>query len=379
MKSLKLLTFIYIINACNVTQKEIFTPQKELEHTYTLSFSTVHQKYYQDAKAANLNEKETQEFFDLVLEKSNTVCEMVWGKRKFQKEYVETLIRKENFGKRPFETWAHPLPKMIAGCWNFFRMNDVTPHKDFELVKNLYPNVKKDCFSVGFMQPYIMHNVLGCERVTVVDIDLRIHHGHWQLIKILRDKQLTDQNSLNLALKTLDIGWVAFEEQEFGRKMKVDINSLCKPGFTKYCAEHLLQFQKNLDSLKSFRLVLSFLHDADYTKLKDTIHVIYFSNALENIYTSKEEFFQILSNIDKSLQVGEKAILVYHAGGQENFGIYEYIKQEGSHSVKTICKDGYFGGFNGDYYLYKTYFEKHYPTNEKIPACKTHPLLVKKQ
>lgn len=373
-----LLSIFILIYNCNITQKEELAP-KEIEKTFTLSFSNIHQKYYHHVKSSSLNEREAQEFFDNTIEKSNTICEMIWGKRKFQKEYIETLIPKENFGKRPFETWAHPLPKMIVGCWNFFRMNDVTPHKDFELVKNLYPDIKKDCFSVGFMQPYIMHNILGCERLTVVDIDLRIHHGHWQLIKILREKKLVDINSLNEALKTLNIGWVAFEEQEFGKNMKVNITSLCKPAFAKYCAEHLLQFQNNLDSLKSFRLVLSFLHDADYTNLENTIPVIYFSNALETIYTSKEEFFQILSKIDNALKVGEKAVLIYHAGGQENFGIYEYLKNENSHSVKTVCRDNYFAGFDGNYHIYTTYFEKNYPSNEKVPSCKTHPYLVKKK
>jgi hypothetical protein len=360
---------------CSLSQKsEQSSPEIS---PLSLSFSSVHQSYYLDAHKAEMNETEANQFFDTILEKSNTVCEMIWGKKKMDKTYVETFITKETFGKRPFENWWHPLPKMIAGCWNFFKMNDVNPHLDYELVKNLFPSEKKDCFTVGFMQPYIMYNVLGCERVTVVDIDIRIHHGHWQMLKMFKENAFTDEPGLTKSLTKLNLGWVAFEEQEFGRVMKVNIGSVCKPDKKKYCTSHLLDFQKRFNPALKFRLLLSFLHDADFSTLPGTMPVIYFSNALENIYTSKEEFEQILVNIGKNMKPEQKAALIYHAGGQINFGVYEYTKKESGHEIKTICKDAYVGGHNGEYYFYKTYFEKFYPSKEKIVACQRHPLLTK--
>lgn len=372
MKKLLITLFLSLLITCSLSQKSEQTSSPE--SPLSLSFSAVHKNYYVDADKEKMNETEANLFFDGILEKSNTVCEMVWGKKKMDKNYVETLITKDSFGKKPFDHWGHPLPKMIAGCWNFFKMNDVDPHLDYKLVKNLYPTEKKDCFSVGFMQPYIMQNVLGCERVTVVDIDLRIHHGHWQMLKMFKENTFSNEAGLTKGLSSLNLGWVAFEEQEFGRAMKVNIGSVCKPDKKKYCTEQILEFQKNYKPELKFRLLLSFLHDADYSTLPGTMPVIYFSNALENIYTSKEEFEQILVNIGKNLAVGQKASLVYHAGGQLNFGVYEYIKQENGHEIKTICKDAYVGGHNGEYYFYKTYFEKFYPSKDKIVPCRNHPM-----
>ncbi len=373
MKQVFSIVVIIFLLSCSVPESSEQTTKPN--STLTLYLSKVHQSYYVDAHTDQMNQAEATKFFEDTLEKSNTVCEMVWGKKKFNKSYIETFITKQSFGKKPFDHWGHPLPKMIAGCWNFFRMNDVNPHIDFQLVKKLYPNIKKDCFSVGLMQPYIMHNVLNCERITVVDIDLRIQHGHWQLLKMFQENKFTDEASLSKNLSSLNIGWVAFEEQEFGRTMKVNIGSLCKSEKKKYCTEQILEFQKKFTPNLQVRLFLSFLHDVDYSPLPSTMPVIYFSNALENIYTSKEEFEQILQNISKSIQPQEKAVLVYHAGGQANFGIYEFIKTETSHEIRTICKDAYFGGHNGEYFLYKTYFEKFYPSKEKIIPCQTHPLL----
>ncbi|MCX7998591.1 MAG: hypothetical protein N3A69_06500 [Leptospiraceae bacterium] len=73
MKGIKNFTLLVFFTFCNVTQKEgLVNTTKDVERTYTLSFSAVHQKYYTDAKAQQLNEEETQEFFDKTLEKSNT-------------------------------------------------------------------------------------------------------------------------------------------------------------------------------------------------------------------------------------------------------------------------------------------------------------------
>ncbi|MCB1178816.1 MAG: hypothetical protein KDK36_14620 [Leptospiraceae bacterium] len=332
----------------------------------SLLVSGVHQNYYVDISNSFIPQEELNILFPLMKEHSDPVCEKVWGQKSHNIEVVHQFLNKDIFGKKPFDSWHHPLPKLIAGCWNFYKMNDKDPDHDFKLAESFYPEVKKDCFSVGFMQPYFMSNILGCERITVVDIDWRIHYGHFQLLNLFKQKAFLNSEMVEDSISLMDIGWVAFDNK-IKSKVPSNIGLYCKTFHKELCENTLLGFQNSIQKEKEFRLMLSSLHEANYKKLENTISVIYFSNALEALYTSKEEFNKIYNSISDSLKNSEKAVLIFHAGGRTAFGIYEMEKIGDKSELKTICKDKYTATAQGNTEItYKTYLD--YKSSTKNPA-----------
>lgn len=333
-----------------------------------LEFSKVHQSYYTDVNKPIYTENEISILFSTMLDKSNTVCEMIWGRKKMDKNFVNTFIRKEVMGKKPFDTWGHPLPKLVAGCWNFFRMNDHKPDVDFQVVSKLYPNQKKSCFSVGFLQPYIMHSVMGCESISAIDIDWRIHDGHFQLLQMFKESKLADSKEISKSLADLKLGWIAFEKKHFGKTIPVSISTVCNPAMTKLCNEHITKVQTNYREMKKFRMQLSSLHEADYSHEKNTLPVIYLSNAMDSIYTSKNEFFQFLDSVSSKLDINSKAILIYHVGGKSTFGIYELEKKDKSYTLNTVCKDVYIAVETENWY--HTHLDRASSTKKSVKECR---------
>ena len=331
-------------------------------------FSPRHIEYFHDVDRQVYIGTEIPGLFSKMKEKSDTVCDMVWAKRKFNNEILHDFISPNNFSREPFNNWGHPLPKLIAGCWNFFKLNDTRPDLDFHMVNHFLPDQKKECFSVGFLQPYWMHTILKCEKLTSIDIDWRIHDAHYQLLQLFQRKEMGSKDQISEKVKSLSLGWKArFDGKPLEKVEKVDFNSICYAKFHDRCYQFLSDFQKLYSELLEVDLQTSALHDGDYQFLPDTVPVLFFSNAIEALYTTRSQFDEILKRVADGLGKNRKAIFIHHAAGQAQFGIYELKTSEiGEYEIQTLCKDKYDSSPVGETHVYTTHFEK--ITKTKTPS-----------
>lgn len=342
-----------------------------------LKFSRPHQTYFQDVDRPNYYANDVYFLLDALRPKSDKVCELLWSGKTMSPDVVHSFLRPDIFTREPFKSWSHPIPKLIAGCWNFIKLNDTRPDLDFQLVKHYFPDKKKECFSVGLMQPYWMHAILDCEKLTFVDIDWRIHDTHSQILRLFRGKEMNSEPQIRESITNLNVGWVArFDGKPMVRQEKVTLDTLCFPKFQKYCLGYMQEFQKKHGNLLSVDMQVSSLHDAEYAFLPDTIPVLFLSNAIESLYTSRAQFQQILDGVAGGLGSGRQAIFIHHAAGQSEFGIYEMKTLEKEFEIHTLCKDKYDSSPVGETHVYETHFEKVTRTKSP-PTCSGMEILKK--
>ncbi|MBK8398481.1 MAG: hypothetical protein IPL26_24960 [Leptospiraceae bacterium] len=360
-----LLFFIFIFQ-CQTSK--VNTPKEKVPILFQVSDE--HKSFFVDLNKNDYSEAEISEIFQNRKELARTVCEMVYGQKKYSKDIVTQFISAESFTKEPFKTWGHPVPKLIAGCWNFFKLNDVHPNRDFALLAKLYPNEPKDCFTVGFMQAYLMHNTLGCKTLTMLDFDWKILEGHKQLLDIFHAKGFDSEEKIPNSLSLLKLGWIArFDNRPMEAETKTDLNSLCFFEHHKMCKEILLNFQKNMLSLDTVYLRLSALHDSNFKTPNNYTKIIYLSNAIDDIYTKRAQFDSMIAETAKLFVPGQKAVFVHHAAGRSLFGIYELKKVDTGTEITTICKDKYLTTPVEEVTSeYSTHFEK-VTINKKFPTC----------
>ena len=330
-------------------------------------------------------ESKIRKLFRSMRAPGDSFCSMYWNKKRFNKKRAARFIRKNRLGA--FRRGCRGCLKGLkAGCWNFFIMNDARPDLDFKLVKALYPRINYDCYSVGFMQPYMMHSILGCARLTTLDIDWRIIHAHAEVIGFFRLGQMDSPGNIRVSLQSLGAGWIAYSNYKYSKRSRTDYRLFCgRHGQQKLCLRHLLNFQKRLPEAGSFHLNLSALHEASFTRPKVArfarrsaspetrlTRVVYLSNAMEDIYTKYHQFRQTLKNLRKAMKNGEKTLLIHHVGGHRGFGLYEFKRVAGKSRgvVKTICRDKYINtalGRNQKYY--RSHFERLSVNRRYIPSC----------
>jgi hypothetical protein len=334
--------------------------------------SNEHKAFFVDLAKNDYSENEITEIFQKRKELARTVCEMIYGQKKYSKEIVTQFITPESFTKDPFKTWGHPVPKLIAGCWNFFKLNDVHPNRDFALLKKIYPNEAKDCFTVGFMQAYLMHNTLGCKNLVMLDFDWKILEGHKQILDIFHNKGFDSEDKILPSLSLLKLGWIArFDGKPMEAETKTDLNSLCFAEHHPMCKLILLDFQKNFLNLDSIILRLSALHDSNFKMNTNHTKVIYLSNAIDDIYTNRQQFDHMITETANALLPNQKAIFVHHAAGRSLFGIYELNKVSDKPEIKTVCKDKYLTTpVESITSEYRTHFEK-VTVNKDFPTCES--------
>ncbi len=304
-------------------------------------------------------------------------CSMVHQLSPYDPVKAENFIRKERLGAYRANFHKNSLFNLTAGCWNFFTMNDMSPDVDFTLLKKLLPGLSYECYSVGFIQPYIMHNIMNCRSLTMLDLDWRILDGQYQMLSYYRKNLIVSREFLRAILEKLRIGWIALNNTAQPRNT-ITMDVLCKFYPPDICEKHLMDFQTNFNRLDWIKLYVTALHEAVFPiSPAGTIKVIYVSNALEDIYTTQAEFDALLMNIDRSLLPGQRAVIIYHAGGTRVFGLYEIQKRRDSgasvpgplYTVNTLCKDTYITKAKTDeLHSYDTYFES-ISVTKKIPSC----------
>lgn len=284
-------------------------------------------------------EEEVFSALDSIRDISNETCEMIYSMRPYDKERIKAYTNIELGSPLTSKFYLHTFRRIIAGCWNFFQMNDISPNKDFEYVKNLYPNAKFDCYSVGFLQPYIMHSKLGCENLYLLDIDLRIIEGHAQLLKFFHENKMQNEEEVLNNIKQLNVGWIA-QYKIFNAKTNVTLNSLCPKNY-EMCLQELLNFQKKYTQLKKVSLYASALHEANLLPENSKISVVYLSNAFEDYYTKKKEFDFMMKRLEEELKENQKIVFIYHNGGRHLFGVYEVTKVNNELEISSSCRDRY--------------------------------------
>ncbi|MDP2341192.1 MAG: hypothetical protein Q8O67_09550 [Deltaproteobacteria bacterium] len=289
----------------------------------------------------NVPEAALEPLFTSLRAKGDTFCSMLHNQTP-RKDDVATAFVDAGEWKRQKDTCRGCRFQVKAGCWNFFEMNDQHPEDDFELVKALFPGLQYDCYAVGMVQPYMMHNVLGCTNLSVVDFDWRIHDAHFQLLRKYRAGAMKDAAGLDAAVADVTIGWVA----QTGRPKPshpASVATFCEENQLAICRDHLLRFQETGKTLRALRLDLSALHEARYGQPGDTTSskVIFLSNAIEDIYTKKAEFERFMLSLHSALAVGQKAYLIHHVGAHRSFGLYLAEGGAKAAKVSTICRDPY--------------------------------------
>ncbi len=293
--------------------------------------------------------------------RGNDYCSLLHGQIPYSSVTVENFL-KEPRRREFFKNRGEMFHQLMSGCWNFFEMNDFRPDRDFQLVRKLYPRKKFHCYSVGFLQPYIMNNILSCETLSMVDVDWRIIDGHWRLLHMMEEKRFQRSETLADALSELEVGWIAYRPPLQAR-VHADISLFCQDIQKEFCSQVFPRAESNIRKPRAISLQLSFLHTARYKSMEqDSLRVVFLSNAIEDMYTSPEQFRKLLERNSATLRPGQKTVLIHHVGGWSLFGLYELTRKEKGFKLRTLCRDRYLsrmrGGESGEAVEYTTHFEK---------------------
>ncbi|MBT3222652.1 MAG: hypothetical protein HN348_26555, partial [Proteobacteria bacterium] len=151
-------------------------------------------------------EEELEPLFQQLTELGDDWCRMLDGEMEYDKTHGKEFIRRDIYYRGACRRCKL---NVIAGCWNYFRMNDKHPEDDFRLVKALSGAEQYDCYSVGFLQPYMMHNILGCSTLTTLDFDWRIQYAHKQMFDRFRQEKMGTTEGVHQALSSLQVAYVA--------------------------------------------------------------------------------------------------------------------------------------------------------------------------
>ncbi len=278
---------------------------------------------------AKYNQAETEALFKKMTEDSEPVCQVL------HKKVPGNIYAFKKFSPLLWtQKYNAYLSEIIAGCYNFFTMNDLAVKKAFSMVREFYPG-QKDCYSVGFAQLYFMHTTMGCNKWVSIDIDWRILDLQMQVLSRLLKEQ-------PLKFKDLELRWSANfgdEEQIRPREEGITVDSFCYWPTRPDCRLVFQRFPIYFRMLGAIQLQLSFLHDVQVQPLSD-ISVIHVSNAVDPGYTSKAQFEQLLKAVTAPENKKHKAVIVYHSGGSFQFAIYEVARGENGEAVVTTkCRD----------------------------------------
>ncbi|MDX1959130.1 MAG: hypothetical protein SFU98_11195 [Leptospiraceae bacterium] len=358
----------FVIFGCAEKIREVVLREKFPETVMLVSKE--HQEYF-----PHLKEKyEDEEILNVLKEQqnlANPVCGMLYGYKPFDKKAVERLSKKLKLKLAVKKWYNYTVDRLIAGCWNFYQMNDLNTDKDFILLGKLYPNLEKECFSVGFIQPYLMHSILNCKKVTALDINWRIMEAHQQIHKLFRSRDLVDEDDIKDNLPKIEVRWSAnMYDLPVEKFDKIDLSTFCKEEEVEICKKAILVFQKKAFDLENFNFQISKLHNGELKIDKNSTLVFYLSNAIDWEYTSTAQFQQLMKNSIEKIDEGKFALFIYHVGGASGFGIYEVYRENGKPKIVTRCKDVYSPPLIlKDQKNLVTYFDKLTTSRGKLVTC----------
>jgi len=359
-----------------VEEPEILEPEPEPEPeppppppvTIDLRVSPALQALFVPITKDSYGEDELPALFDQMRELGDAFCSMKHGLDEVDLAAARAFIAPE-FVNVYLNAYKSARRSIESGCWNFFLMNDQHPYRDFELVGALFPSESYDCYSVGFAQPYMMHNVLGCSSLTMIDIDWRVLDAHHRLLTAY-DDELVETEGLETAIGQVQVSWIAWTGQ-MRPSYPATVKSFCSTKQFDTCQGHLEDFQGNWDDVKKLQLSLASL-DGTHFFQTEVPKVFYLSNAIESMYTTRKEFDTLMESLGGALEVGQHAYLIHHVGGYPNYGIYDLSCTEDGCGVETVCRDVYVAtAIGATEPTYDTYFETVTKTKGAAPSCRS--------
>jgi hypothetical protein len=209
------------------------------------------------------------------------------------------------------------VDRLMKGCLNFFLLNDHRAYEAFQKMDKLIDHESAECYTVGFMQVYMMSSILNCSSITSIDIDWRILHAHYQF-----DSSLNPNSKRKIG--QLKIG-------EVNRGMQ----SFCHKEDLRDCFVSI-----RADLKKRLYFQLSFLHEAVFYPNESKHLVLFVSNAIDDEYTNREQFLQLYSGLAKFFDRWNKTVwIIYHTGGHNTFAIYKMLMIDNEAQVYTVCRD----------------------------------------
>lgn len=318
--------------------------------------------------------EELENVFQEMKTKGDEFCNMYYRNIPFRAKWAKNFLG--NYNSPPVENrewYSNVLHSVVSGCFNFFKMNDLKVQDTMEKISKHYPG-SKECYSVGFMQPYFMHNAMGCSRLTMLDADWRIHYAHYRLLQgFFRNQETPNPVPVEELLVDLPVQWVGqFKSKPKMYEKIVNLDTFCNKEDREECKNALVGFQSKISHLSDVELQLAFLHDA-HIKLKNLkIAILYASNALDNEYTKKKDYLVMMENYKKSLQADQKIVMIYKSGGTSVFGVYELqLDSRGELVVTTTCRDNYIRSqvYKQRGKPYSIYLDKLSSSGSKPPTC----------
>jgi hypothetical protein len=242
---------------------------------------------------------------------SNKICNMVLNR--YPKE--QTFLN--SFSPKLFDgSYNNILVKLIAGCHNFYKMNDINLKKVISKINNTFQETDRSCYSVGFSQIYLLASNIGCKSISIIDIDWRILWAHYQVVESLYYKKYVDFGLLH-------INWSAdFSGEVKEHEPKISINTFCYAIDKPYCIESFEKFPTLGNKL--LELQLGHLHEIKINRHKNhNLVFIYLSNALDPEYTTQKDFEELLNNLKFEMNYIQEVIILYHGGGNDQFALYK--------------------------------------------------------
>ncbi|MBV6493386.1 MAG: hypothetical protein LDLANPLL_01402 [Turneriella sp.] len=308
--------------------------------TYTtLKTTKEHRESLEYVGSGSYSNSSVTKLFTKLDKYGNTICDMIYGNIEYNEEIAQDFSKELNFKKPSKEWWySNMLPALIAGCANFYRMNDRGVHKVFAILEKLFPE-EKDCFTVGFTQYYMMRQEMQCTRFVAIDADWRILKAHNEFQNAVRNNS-TNVDALTL-LQNMQVNWIVdFERKPRFQEKKIRFSTFCMESEIPYCIQAFENFV-SLEKIPPTELILGFLHNVEFTPEKGRkTSVVFMSNALDEDYTSLVQFDKLHSRAREYLKVGQKVAFVYQAGDSEDIVVYELLKTDKDEvNISIRCRD----------------------------------------
>jgi len=237
------------------------------------------------------------------------------------------------------------VSSLMSGCLNFFLMNDLYAWKSMDYIGKLLKDETKDCYTVGFSQLYLMNTYIKCNRLSAIDIDWKIISAHRSLVFNLYGQQYNEDAISDL---------YTHPDKNNGLK------TFCHSTDTESCRSALKDFSARSKDLREINLQLSFLDEIRFMDSDSKNIVIYVSNAIDQEYTTPEEFRTLVRSIFMAIGKEKTAYVVYHTGGGPHAAIYKLKEENGFKSISAQCRDDLvwapsYGALRGR--KYSTYFD----------------------
>jgi hypothetical protein len=303
----------------------------------TLRVTPEHRNFLNEIGSRSYSNNSINRLFMRLDEKGNKICDMIFQYAEYDEALAKEFSSTLDFHKKKNQMWYNNiLPSLIAGCANFYKMNDRGVHNVFRILETLYPE-DKDCFTVGFTQYYMMLQEMRCGRVVSADADWRILKAHYDFQELVRSKA-PDADALSL-LKSIPLHWVAHFDFIPQLEEEIGAHTFCTPTERKNCMRSFEHFI-SLPEIKRTELMLGFIHDSQFTPKDKNVSVIFMSNALDWEYTTIEQFDKLHASTREYLAVGQKIAIVYQAGDSEDIVVYELAKTDSDElNISIRCRD----------------------------------------